>query len=76
MSKFHVQKILEGLPLLPQGLYPDDLAYQLTLPRRQRHGFEHSTGDWNFLYVYDGKQCRLPESLAIVMMNNTSRSFH
>lgn len=75
MSRLKVQRILEGLPVLPAGLYPNDLDLQLARPRRQRNGFEHSTGEWQFIYIYDGKQYRLPESLAVAMMNTTSRRF-
>ena len=73
MSRMAVQQIMEGLPVLPKGIYPDDLAIQLQMPADKRSGFRHSTGEWNFLYRYEGRQYRLPENLAIALMNNTTR---
>lgn len=65
-----VQNVLEGLPVLPKDVIPANLLAQLERPREQRQGFLHSNGEWNFLYVFNRRQYRLPENLAVVLAEN------
>lgn len=65
------QTILESLPILPKGLRPANLADQVSRPDGQKQGFRHTTGEWNYLYMFDKRWYRLPESLAIVLLNET-----
>ena len=77
MSRIMSQQILESLPILPEGFRPANLADQLGRPVTERQGFWHGNGEWNFLYLYDDGQqkrwYRLPESLAIVLVNETNQ---
>lgn len=76
MSINGVQDVLERLPILPAGVRPTDLPRQLKMSRARRQGFAHSNGEWNFIYVYENKQYRLPENLAIVLANQYPKELH
>ena len=69
--KLTSQQIMEGLPILPKGFRPANLADQLSRPHGKRQGFRHSNGEWNFIYLHEKRWYRLPESLAIVLVNET-----
>ena len=62
------QEVLEGLPILPDLAWVTDLHFQLTAPIGARNGFEHSSGEWNILYQYEGSMYRLPASMAEVRL--------
>ena len=70
------QEVLEGLPVLPAGVWVTDLAHQLSAPISERNGFMHLvTNEWNILYSHNGAMYRLPSSIAETMLRN-QRTFN
>lgn len=62
------QAVLDNLPVLPVGVYLNDLHSQLYGPEEDKTGFIHSSGEWNLLYKHEGRMHRLPESMALQML--------
>ena len=70
------QEVLEGLPVLPAGVWVTDLAHQLSAPISERNGFLHSaTNEFNILYRHNDRMYRLPASMAEVRLRS-QRNFN